>query len=252
MYKIPANTLFIGKEIVFMPQCQSTNSEAIALCANKAVGEGTIVITNHQLAGRGQRGNNWESTAGLNLTFSIVLTPKFLRLQEQFMLNIITSLAIHDCLAACGVPNATIKWPNDVMVNGKKIAGILTENQVNGSVLTYSVIGIGLNVNQDMFDYPTATSLRILTNTVHDLNALLINVLEKLEVRYIQLRNGNIKELISAYEAVLYWKGEEHTFYANGKEFLGTINEIDGNGQLVIDCGDEVRTFGTKQVEYRK
>lgn len=250
LYKIPANTLFIGKEFVFMPQCQSTNSEAIGMCSNKAVMEGTVIVTDHQLAGRGQRGNTWQSDEGKNLTFSVILNPTFLRLQDQFLLSIITSLAINDFLDALGV-NSKIKWPNDVMVGEKKICGILVENQVNGNKLTNSIIGIGLNVNQEHLPIGTATSVKQITSKEYDLSILLTSLLEKLEARYLMLRSGNHSTLITRYESLMYWKGEEHSFSANGLNFRGEICGVDSNsGQLCIRTTDETIQFGIKQVTY--
>lgn len=250
LYKIPANTLFMGKELVFMPQCQSTNSEAIAMCTNTAVMEGTVIVTDHQLAGRGQRGNTWESSEGMNLTFSIILNLTFLRLQDQFLLSIITSLAIHDFLTALGV-DSKIKWPNDVLVGEKKICGILVENQVNGDKLTNSIVGIGLNVNQEHLPIATATSLKQITNKEYDLSILLSALLEKLEARYLMLRSGNFAKLISLYETQMYWKGDERNFSANGINFSGAICGVDSSsGQLCIRTNDEIKKFGIKQVAY--
>lgn len=250
MYKIPANTLFVGKELVFMPQCQSTNTEAIRLSADKAVNEGIVVVTDQQLAGRGQRGNVWETQPGMNLTFSVVLHPTFLRLQDQFLLNIATSLAISDFLKHIGI-DSWIKWPNDVMVGQQKICGILIENQLNGNKLAKSIVGIGLNVNQEQYNVPTATSLKLITGRAYDLSTLLTALLEKLEARYLMLRSGNIQKLTSLYEAVMYWKGEEHTFEANGIQFTGEICGIDSqSGELCIRVKDEIEKFGIKQVAY--
>lgn len=220
------------------------------MCTSTAVMEGTVIVTDHQLAGRGQRGNTWESNEGLNLTFSVILNPHFLPLHDQFLLNIITSLAIADFLVALGM-DPKIKWPNDVLVRGKKISGILVENQVNGSKLATSIVGIGLNVNQEQFSFLNATSVKQITGRTYDLSILLTALLEKLEVRYLKLRSGNIEKLTSIYESMMYWKEEEHTFETNGIKFTGEICGIDSqSGELCIRTNGDIRKFGVKQVVY--
>ncbi len=250
MYKIPANTLFLGKEIVFMPQCQSTNSVAIEMCSDKAVMEGTVIVTDHQLAGRGQRGNTWQSDSGMNLTFSVILNPVFLRLSDQFLLNVISALAISDFLMELGT-HAKIKWPNDVMVGENKISGILIENQVNENKIKHAIVGIGLNVNQEHLPIEAATSLKQITHQEYELSILLSVLLEKLEARYLLLRSGKYETLMASYESLLYWKGAEHTFSSNGKNFKGEICGVDSNsGHLCIQTKNEIIKFGIKQVAY--
>ncbi len=250
MYKILANTLFMGKEIVFMPHCQSTNSEAIRLCAEKSIGEGAVVVTDHQQAGRGQRGNSWESAAGLNLTFSTVLKPAFLAIPQQFLLNVIASLALTDLMTEDGIEDIRIKWPNDLYINSKKVAGILIENQLSNTKISSSIVGIGLNVNQEIFHYENATSLRSVTRRDYVLSDVLIHFLAHLEARYLKLRSGNHQQLLEEYEASLYWRYERHTFYSEGENFEGVIMGINHAGQLLVDAANEERCFGIQQITY--
>src|SRR5690348_13137008 len=105
----------MGHSLVFMPECHSTNGEALRLLQdNPPVAEGTVIITDNQTAGRGQRGNTWESEPGKNLTFSIILKPTFLHPKDQFKLNMCVSLALHDYLTS-QLQDVKIKWPNDMM-----------------------------------------------------------------------------------------------------------------------------------------
>ncbi|NJM26329.1 MAG: biotin--[acetyl-CoA-carboxylase] ligase [Bacteroidia bacterium] len=159
MYKIPAKTLFFGKNLIYVPECHSTNDLAWELVKTAKAGEGTIVITSNQTAGRGQRGNAWEATAGLNLTFSIVFKPTFLAPHQQFALNMFSSLAVAQALAEANVPGLRVKWPNDVMSGARKMVGILVENTVQANRINHTVAGIGINVNQQAFDVPNATSI---------------------------------------------------------------------------------------------
>lgn len=170
MYKIPASTLFIGKNLVFVPECHSTNDLALQLCQQSQVTDGTLIITSNQTKGRGQRGNSWLSSPGLNLTFSLIFRPMFLAISNQFYLNIFTSLAVHDYLRARTNATVAVKWPNDVLIDGQKISGILVENQIQGSHFQSIVAGIGVNINEQNFSPGVnATSLALKTGRSRDL-----------------------------------------------------------------------------------
>jgi BirA family biotin operon repressor/biotin-[acetyl-CoA-carboxylase] ligase len=251
LYKIPANTVFMGKNLVFMPECHSTNDLALQLCQQQKGSEGTVIITANQTAGRGQRGNTWHVEPGKNLTFSIILKPTFLSIKDQFYLNIITALAIHDYLVEKTDATVRIKWPNDIMVNTKKIAGILIENQIQGGFFSSAVVGIGLNMNQGAFSINTATSLYQVSNKVYDLNAELEHILHKLEVRYLQLKSRKENTLLSDYLNVMYWRHELHTFVANDQSFEGTIVGLDDLGRLKINTEQGERIFGMKEIQYQ-
>lgn len=247
MYKIPANTLFTGQTLVYMPECHSTNAEALALLQrSRPVAEGTVVITDNQMAGRGQRGNTWESEPWRNLTFSIILKPTFLHPKDQFALNMAVSLGLYDYLIA-QTADAKIKWPNDMMLGNKKTCGILIENQVSGRQIQSTIVGIGLNVNQLRFDVPTATSLAINRGHEFDLNRVLPELLERIEARYLQLRTG--MNLRTEYIEALYGRGERRKFKTGDKIFEGVISGIDAAGLLEVEIDSGKRYFDLKQVQ---
>ena len=148
MYKIPANTLFVGKNLVFVPDCPSTNTLALQITQQSPAKEGTLVITDNQTAGKGQRGNVWEAEPRQNLTFSLILKPGFLAVSKQFYLNVVICLALKDYLMEKISRTVYIKWPNDILVHEKKISGVLIENQLQGAHISNSIVGIGLNMNQ--------------------------------------------------------------------------------------------------------
>jgi BirA family biotin operon repressor/biotin-[acetyl-CoA-carboxylase] ligase len=251
LYKIPAKTLFIGKNLVFVPECHSTNSLASELTlSNPAALDGSVVITEHQTAGRGQRGNTWEAAAGENLTFSVILKPTWLAIKDQFYLNIFTSLAIHDMLSDKLNATLSIKWPNDILVEGKKLCGILIENQIQGGQVSRTIIGIGLNVNQSEFSAAGATSMKRNSGKVYDRQEVLEQLLAHLERRYLQLRSRHEAMLLEEYLRQLYWRNERHVFQSNGLRFEGTISEIDEIGRLIIETGEERRVFDVKEVMY--
>ena len=250
MYKIPATTLFMGQNLVFVPECHSTNDLALKLCQQSSGPEGTVVITLHQTKGRGQRGNTWEAAPGKNLTLSVVLKPTFLAVKDQFFLNIVSSLAVLDYLKSRTSKEVKVKWPNDVMADNRKICGILIENQLQGSAFTNVVAGIGLNINQQQFAVSTATSLSLITGQQYDLQAELESLLHALEVRYLQLREQKFSQLREAYTGSMYWLQERRTFSSEHETFEGRLTGIDGSGKLIIDAGSSMRSFAIKEVSF--
>ena len=250
MYKIPANTLFMGQNLVFVPDCPSTNTLAPQISQQSPVNEGTLVITDHQTAGKGQRGNVWEAEPGKNLTFSLILKPKFLAINKQFFLNIVICLALRDYLkekTSCAI---YIKWPNDILVHEKKISGILIENQLQSSTILSTIAGIGLNVNQKHFNTSTATSMTMVTSDIFELGAELSILLGFIESRYIQLRQGHSDVLMNLYLDALYRRNEKHIFSSHGNLFEGVIEDLDPSGRLRIRMRDEVKSFGIKEIQY--
>lgn len=248
MYKIPANTLFTGQSLVYMPECHSTNAEALTLLQNTLqVAEGTVIITDNQTAGRGQRGNTWVSEAGKNLTFSIILKPTFLHPKDQFKLNMAVSLGLYDYLTS-QVSDVKIKWPNDMMLDNQKTCGMLIENQISGHQLVSSIVGIGLNVNQQNFSLPTPTSVAVKKGQEFDLNQALGELLQWIEGRYLQLRaNIDLKE---EYVNALYAKGEKRNFKSGEEVFEGVITGIDNVGLLEVEVGKGKRYFDLKQIQF--
>lgn len=252
MYKIPANTLFLAKNVVFVPECHSTNTLAADLSSKSEMAEGSVVITAFQSAGRGQRGNVWKVEPGKNFTLSMILKPKFLSVKDQFYLHRFVSLGLTDYLQNYFPDGVKIKWPNDILINGKKVCGILIENQLSGHQLSQSIIGIGLNMNQQEFPVITASSLSALTGKEFELAEEFEKLMGFLEKRYLQLRQGDIESLTNEYLKRLYWINEEHTFSASENNFEGEIIGTDETGRLQIKSTEGIRTFDVKEVSYVK
>jgi len=242
----------MGHSLVFMPECHSTNDEASRLIQNSNVLEGTVVITNNQTAGRGQRGNTWISEAGKNLTFSILIKPSFLLMKDQFYLNVAFSLGLFDYLSEALDAEVKIKWPNDILVKGKKICGILIENYVQGHNIQHSIVGIGLNVNQNSHASVYATSMSLETGNDFKLEEVLPNLLVFLETRFLQLRSKNFKKLNDDYLASLYWIGEKHLFEKEDEIFEGEITGIDPFGKLRINVNGTTEYFEVKEIQFLK
>lgn len=237
MHKIFAKTLFIGKQVVSLPTCHSTNDVASEMSAKGHLHEGAVIITENQTKGRGQRGNSWESAPGQNLTFTVVLRPKFIDVHHQFDLNRIVSLAIHHVLTEdLGLDShkVRVKWPNDIYVNTKKICGILIENMLGGQKLSQSLVGIGINVNQVDFSHPQATSIRNEANEIYELEEILELILLAVEKWYLILKAGKIDALCQAYDAVLYQKGDLKLYQDEKGVKQGVIEGTNRDGVLSI------------------
>lgn len=251
MYKILANTLFLGKDIHFLPDCHSTNDMALQALRQKEASEGSIFITNHQTRGKGQRGNSWETKPGENLTFSLVLQPKFLDLSEQFVLNIAISNAIRRCFQEY-VPGLLVKWPNDLVVPGfGKIGGILIENLVGSSGWDYAVVGIGININQNQFASPQATSLSLVTGNSYPLEELFKLLITHVEQAYIALKKGKNAILTSEYLQHLYLIEEWTIFKVGEQELEGKIIGLTETGNLLLELPTgQQRSFGIKELTF--
>ena len=248
MYKIPANTLFLGQKLIYVPDCHSTNSLLSELNNKSELPEGTVLVTDNQTAGRGQRGNQWESIAGENITFSVLLKPKFLNTIDQFQLSIAVSLGVARGLETVLVNQVMLKWPNDIFVEDRKIGGILIENQPQGNSLSQSIVGIGINVNQKIFSSPIASSLSNLTGLSVDLNEILSSVMKAIEVKYLELRAGAFSLLKTEYLKQLYKFAQRRPFEANGHIFSGSIVDVDEQGRLCIETDGAVKRFSFKEV----
>jgi BirA family biotin operon repressor/biotin-[acetyl-CoA-carboxylase] ligase len=250
--KVP-EALFTGKNKISFPELESTNNYALEWIAKTNPSEGSCVIADFQTAGRGQIGRYWHSEADKNILISYIFYPKSISIQEQFFLNIISGLAVFDVVSAF-CENVKIKWPNDVYVNDKKIAGILVQNVLRGHSIKATVIGIGLNVNQSEFpkEIPNPTSL---INEFQNELAIfeVISLLSaRIEFHYLRLQRGNFKELTNDYLQNLYRLNLWATFSdEDGSQFEGKITGIEAQGKLLIQPRDEsIKSFGFREISY--
>ena len=253
MYNIQPNTLFTGKLIKYLSTCHSTNDIAVQMIQSEnMVFEGTVIITDNQTAGRGQRGNSWEANTGENLTFSLILKPYFLKASDQFQLNVAVSMGVLDFLSEFIDENLKVKWSNDIYFRDKKMGGILIENSLKGYHIGQSIIGIGLNINQIEFSNERATSLRKITQNPlkYDLSNLLSKLLENIEKNYLKIKNNVYESLKNRYLSNLFRFEEYHYFRRNGQQFLGKIIGIDETGKLGIETDGNVIYFDFKDVEF--
>ncbi|MEY3678023.1 MAG: hypothetical protein RI924_164 [Bacteroidota bacterium] len=245
--------LFVGQNLVKLSTTASTNSYLKELLSkSEPLSEGTVILADDQFAGRGQTGNSWFSSPGQNLTFSLLLNPRFLSVQQQFDLNKAISLALWDVLSPVLGPELKIKWPNDILFRDKKIAGILIENIIQGSSWKHAIIGIGLNVNQT--DFPSelaqANSIKKILQRDCDLNRLLDDLCKAIEVRYLSLKAGKHELLKQQYLQALYRFEEQANFKVQGDLKSGKITGIGPNGLLQVYMDGELKEFGFKEIAF--
>ncbi|MBK7818029.1 MAG: biotin--[acetyl-CoA-carboxylase] ligase [Sphingobacteriaceae bacterium] len=208
-------TLFVGQDAIFLPEVESTNSYAIALLKNVNLTEGAVIYSTNQTKGRGQRGNSWISGPGLNLAVSYVLKPTFLSIDKLYYMYIISALAVHDLMAEIldsSQFDIKIKWPNDILVNSKKIAGILNENFLNNTIANTTIVGIGINIGQEDFKgVENVTSLKLLGSKPSNVNDILKALSKHLENYYLKLKAQQFDTLLKNYYTHFYKKGELQT-----------------------------------------
>ncbi len=231
-------TLFIGKNILFLPEIGSTNSYAIDLLKNVNLSEGTMVHTANQTQGKGMRGSTWVAEPASNLTVSIILKPGFLSLQKQFYLYLITALACYDTTSEFlqhGQFDIKIKWPNDILVDQKKIAGILIENNLLQNVIKWSVVGIGININQKKFDGFSAISLYSLLGEKTDNEKVLGTLCGAFEKYYLDLKNKRFEYLRELYISRLFALNSVRDFTIKGKIQSFCVKGIGETGLLILE-----------------
>jgi BirA family biotin operon repressor/biotin-[acetyl-CoA-carboxylase] ligase len=247
------SALFIGQNLVKLSSVASTNNYLKDLVSNSGpLAEGTVIMADHQFAGKGQLQNVWESEAGKNLTISILLKPTFLTVGQQFELNKAVSLALLDVLSPLLGSEVSIKWPNDILVSGKKIAGILIENSVQGSRWKQAVVGIGLNVNQTQFspNLTRATSIKNVLQTEYNLNSLLADLCMAVERRYLQVRAQKFADLHRDYLQHLFKFGEQSKFRVANELIEAEIMGVSPTGLLELHTSKGTQTVGFKEIAF--
>ena len=239
--------------IVRLDEASSTNTELKLLQQKNPLPEGSMVMTEFQTSGRGQAGNSWYSGKGKNLLFSFLLYPRFIQAKDQFIISRIVSLAIIRVLQQY-TENITIKWPNDIYWNDKKIAGILIENCLMGQHIEYTIVGIGLNVNEDDFPthLPNPVSVKQITGDVFDREILLLLLRYEFLMLYQSVESGDVAPIEREYMRHLYRKDGPHWFTDAEGRFKATIKTVLPSGHLVLATypDKEERTFAFKEVSF--
>lgn len=249
------STLFVGQNLIKLISVDSTNDYLKNLASNsEPLPEGTVIMAEHQFAGRGQHGNVWYAEPGKNLTFSIFLKPFFIAPEQHFLLNIMVSVALNNVLSKYLRDGLSIKWPNDIYFGDKKIGGILIENTVMGNKLKHTIIGIGLNINQFSFDtqlQQKAASLSQILQQDVNLPMLLSEICTQIEQLYLKLKSGKGATLQDLYVNKLYRINQIAKYSHKGEVFEGKIEGISDTGMLRIKpLHGETVEFGFKEVVF--
>jgi BirA family biotin operon repressor/biotin-[acetyl-CoA-carboxylase] ligase len=238
--------------IIKIKSTASTNLFLKELSEKQFLEEGAVVFTETQTAGRGQAGNDWESEPGKNITCSILFYPVFLPVKQHFLLSETIALGVKKTLDDY-IPNVSVKWPNDIYFENRKIAGILIENELTAQEITQSIAGIGLNVNQETFasNAPNPVSLKQILDVEMDLDSLLEKMVEKLMDEYEKLKAGQTEDISRAYHDSLYRKSGFYAYEDKHGRFIARIQSVSEDGflHLQTDKGEE-RRYAFKEVVY--
>lgn len=241
--------MLFGSSIIHLTTVDSTNNYAAKLLKENLLSSGAVILADVQTAGKGQRGAQWEAKAGENLLFSVVLRHVNMSVGDQFVLNQLSALAITDFLGKIGI-SAKLKWPNDVFVGDKKIAGILVETNVSGAQIKDVIIGIGLNVNQSDFNDLRATSIFLEGGSLSTIDEVLNELLKGLTTRWLMYQKEGKDLLLHYYLENLLGYQELRNYTIEGNEVEGKIEGLDEWGRLLLKIGSETKAFDLKEISY--
>lgn len=239
--------------IIRLAETKSTNAYACGILSNSSPKEGCVIVADYQTEGKGTDANIWESEMGKNLTFSLIFYPKF-DADQQFIMNKAISLGICDFLKS-EIPGnkISIKWPNDLYIENKKVCGILIQNSVMGNKLVYTVVGIGLNVNQILFtsSAPNPISLKLVTGREYNLDELLMKLVNTIFNRYYCISHHTIRKIENEYHRNLYRLLEWHEYMVKGARVHAMIKGTNTYGQLLLEKETgEVLVCDLKEVKF--
>lgn len=234
-------------EIIHLTDIPSTNDYLLGLHTEQDV----VAVSDYQSHGKGMSSNRWESEAGKNLLFSILLHPTWLPVNRQYLLSMAEALALQGTLDAV-IPDVTIKWPNDIYWQDKKISGTRIDVNLYGSMLADVVIGTGININQREFhsDAPNPVSLYQITGREYDRNVILHDILSRFEPLLKQLEHGKYADIVSLYHQHLYHRDGMHPYEDDNGTFMAAIDHVEANGMLHLRLSDgTMRRYMFKEVK---
>ena len=243
--------LELNKNIVYLDEIESTNSYAIELIKDDSCRNAFVISADFQSAGKGQRLSSWMSDKYKNILLSIVIKSP-VNISYPFYLTALSSLCLIDLLEYIGIDDISIKWPNDILVDNKKIAGILIENKMRSNKILNTVIGIGLNVNQSKFPNfdREATSIINEKFIYSDIDHVLHKLLFFFERRYSHNILSQEKNVICEYINHLYLRDTTSLFEINGREMSAKIMSVTGDGRLIVDIDNEIHKLLLGQVKF--
>lgn len=227
-------------KLIKLDAIDSTNIYVKELIAKGDIKNYTAVISKYQTNGRGRNNSIWQDEPSKNLNFTLYKEFNSFKIENKFLLNIISSISVFKLLKKYNLKNLSVKWPNDIMTGNKKISGILIENNTRGKLINYSIIGIGINVNQLNFkNLPKATSLHIETGVTNSPELMAEELQQILKLNF-ELMLENPDELLNDYNKFLFEKDKTANFLINGKIFLGKLTKVNKLGEILIRNNDGV------------
>lgn len=240
----------IGQKIIHLNSVDSTSNYIANLVKRGEITHGAVILADDQYAGKGQRGSDWVVKPGENLTFSFYLSSVNLSVDDQFRLTQMVALSITDFLATYEV-EAKIKWPNDIYCNGKKIAGVLIENQLSGSLVKSSIVGVGLNVNQLDFSGFTATSIALETGQPEVVKDALFRFIYAFNERWNRYFPNSMDALQESYMSKLYRLHEWAEYADEDGNFMGRIVDVSTSGKLQVEKNDGMKkNYEIKEIRF--
>lgn len=242
-------TRFAGRRLIYHTSCGSTQDIARQEAEGGAA-EGTVVVAEEQMAGRGRFGRRWVSPAGKNIYFTLILRPEMGQLRR---LGMITPLAVCEALEEMTTLSPAIKWPNDLQIGGRKFGGVLIESELSGAASEYALVGIGINVNFDVSGEPEiaaiATSLMVESGKALERELLLASMINRLEALYLSRDATSVHD---AWKARLETLGQQIAVSFRGESWEGVAEDVDEHGSLLLRCPDgELMTFEAGEVSLR-
>ena len=239
--------------LIELKTVDSTNLYAERLLKQQKVPEGTLVFSQEQTSGKGQGENRWESEAGKNCTFSMILFPGFLAPEKQFMLNKAITLGVLDFLDSMQVTQKfQIKWPNDLYADHSKIGGILIQNVICGNVYESCIVGIGVNINQEKFHagLPNPISLKQMIGFDYPVMEALNKIAEHIDQRYNMLKSSFV-ELNQEYLSRILWVNTLQDFRVDKKDIKGKILDVEETGLLKVEMEDNsIKYFSHGEIDF--
>lgn len=236
-------TEWLGKNIILENTMDSTNTRAKLFGENGAP-NGSVILTDCQTAGRGRRGKNWISPHGVNIYFSVLIRPELLA-KNASMITLVAAISLARAIWKETNLSVEIKWPNDIVINGKKVCGILTESSTDMEYINYVVVGIGINCNQNEFEeeiQSMASSLFLESGHYVNRNRLLATFLNQFEKYYeIFMKKQDLSDLVNEYNAMLVNRGKQVKMIEKDKEIIRKAIGIDHTGALIVEDENGIR-----------
>lgn len=239
-------------KLIKLDAIDSTNDFLKRLSVEQSLENFTVVTAENQTRGKGQMGAKWDSETGKNLMISVLVNNVLNSISEIFDLNVAVALSIFTTLEKNNIPNLSIKWPNDILSDNKKVAGILIENTIKNNGEITSIIGIGLNVNQINFDnLPKASSMAVISKKEFDNETILNQLIDCLKLNCDLLQNKSAAQLWNSYNHNLFKKGIPMAFsLPDGTQFMGIIQGVNSSGKLEVKLeNDAIENYGIKEIQ---